>query len=86
MKTVGFTNVDDDDDDSDGDDLMENVPAWDIPKSPYDAVFRKRVGGLGGAPLKASGLEELNKSPDTGNSHFIMYALLISLILTLYGF
>ena len=83
---MGFTNVDDDDDDSDGDDLMENVPAWDIPKSPYDAVFRKRVGGLGGTPLKASGLEELNKSPDTGNSHFIMYGLFPRLMLTPYGF
>ena len=40
---MGFTNVDDDDDDSDGDDLMENVPAWDIPKSQYDEVFGKRV-------------------------------------------
>ena len=32
-------------------DSDENAP-WNIPTSPYDAVFRKRAGGLGGTPIK----------------------------------
>ena len=66
---MGFTNDDGDDDDDDDDDIegdydkdAGDMAAWDMPKSPYDAVFRKRVGGLGGTPLKHTGLEDLNKN------------------------
>ena len=95
---MGFANDDGDDDgddDDDDDDDIEgdydkdagNMAAWDMPKSPYDAVFRKRVGGLGGTPLKYTGLEDLNKNPEAGtiivlnNSTSLLYSLLLSPVL-----
>ena len=48
------TDSGDDDDDDDDDETPSTVPtedavvpAWDLPKSPYDDVFRKRVGKSG---------------------------------------